>query len=152
MIARTTDATFVATIANHPAVRPWLGGEVSRPWDPREVMAQPGTICLFAAMGGIIFVRCEPGVYLRSPMFLPAGRGRYAKDAQQQALQIMFDEEGATTILTTVLAGNVAAAVYARQAGFEVLDQTPERTCLVLTKDRWRAYTARTVKELTLCQ
>lgn len=145
MSHRTLDGAFFNEIANHPDVRPWIGGagEV----DLRRVVANPENVAMRYLGGGLIFERLADGLYEAHSMFLPERRGRYAVVCMRHALQYLFTATDCLEILTRVPDGNKAADGFARLAGGRELyrlEHDPKMggaavSVRSLTLDAWRA-------------
>jgi|SRR3972149_236101 len=146
-----TDAAFLNEIANHPEVRPWLGGE--GPVDYGPIMAVPSTVAVANEHGGFLFHEHGPGRFEVHSQFLPEGRGRCALAAMVEARRFMFTATDCLELRTRVPANNRAAWSLARHAGFQESFRrekswpTPsgERVDIsfqVLHLERWRALDA----------
>jgi hypothetical protein len=116
LVRRTLDAARLNAVANHPEVRPWLGGR--GPLSLDALAADPGNYALEAEHGGWVFVRHEPGVYELHTLFLPAGRGRACLAAWREAERFMWTATDAREIVTRVPAHNAGAFMAARICGF----------------------------------
>lgn len=114
-LVRTLDGSFLNEVANHPTVRPWLGG--SGALDLRPAIASPDNVALQCDGGGIVFARIAEMTYEAHSMFLPAWRGARAAAFLKQALRYVFTATDCFEILTRVPDGNVAADGFARLAG-----------------------------------
>ena len=148
MIGRTLDGAFFNEIANHPEVRPWLGGKGAL--DLRQAVANPANVAMRYLGGGLIFERLADGLYEAHSMFLPERRGRYAVVTMRDALEYVFTATDCLEILTRVPDGNKAADGFARLAGGrEVyrLEHDPKMggaavSVRSLTLDAWRTRSA----------
>lgn len=116
MIRRTLDATFLNTVANHPDVRPWVGGVGTL--DLTGIVCDPANIALEAEHGGWMLARHEAGIYELHTMFLRAGRGRSYFEQAAEAIRYVFSSTDAREIVTRVPADNRGAAVAAAKCGF----------------------------------
>lgn len=154
-VARTMDARHYNSVANHPTVRAWLGGDGASdaPIVLDSVLENPANVALATGHGGFIAVALGSGRYDVHSMFLPEGRGREATDAQRDAVAYMFSATDATELRTTVPTTNQAAGLFARRAGFELLftSRVPwtggtklEAECRALSLDRWALRAQRT--------
>jgi len=110
------DAPFLNFVANHPEVRPWIGGE--GPLDLGPVLSDAGNVALTFDAGGWVFVRHEAGVYELHTLILPEGRGRRAREAWREAERYIFARTDAREIVTRVPANNRGADLAARMCGF----------------------------------
>lgn len=116
MIKRTMDATFLNEVANHPDVRPWLGGEGVLDLTPAAL--DPNSILLEATGGGWLLHPIMPGVYELHTMFLPRARGRAYFAAAREALRWVFTHTDALEIVTKCPDDNGAARMAASIVGF----------------------------------
>jgi hypothetical protein len=114
-VIRTLDGSFLTEVANHPEVRPWLGGEGFL--DLRPAIATPENIALQFVGGGFVFHRIGEGLYEAHSLFLPAHRGSEAVRCLRAALRYMFTATDCMEILSRVPDGNLAADGFARLAG-----------------------------------
>jgi hypothetical protein len=117
LIKRTLDPRWLNAIANHPEVRPWIGG--AGELDLSSLISDPGNFALGARGGGWVFVRHEPGTYELHTLFLPEARGWACRDAWLVAERFMFTATDAREIVTRVPAHNRAAALAATLCGFQ---------------------------------
>lgn len=148
-ITRTMDATFLNTVANHPDVRPWLGGD--GPLDLTAMLANPANLAGVTAHGGFVAVAVWPGRYEVHSLFLPDGRGTESVRAMRAACDYIFTVSDATELVTKVPSANTAADGLARLAHFAPLATVPmpwtggTRTLvglLSLSIDRWALHSA----------
>jgi hypothetical protein len=116
LIHRTLDARRLNAVANHPDVRPWIGGEGEL--DLTAIVSNTANFALEAEHGGWIFVRHEPGIYELHTLFLPEGRGRACLRAWREAERFMFAATDAREIVTRVPANNFGAGAAALICGF----------------------------------
>jgi len=106
LVRRTADATAFNVIANHPMVRPWIGGDGAA--DLTAVVAEPSNIAL---LGGA-------GRYEVHSLFDPSRSGQAAIHAMRDAMAYMFTSTPCVELLTKVPVDNLAAKGLARLAGF----------------------------------
>ncbi len=117
MIARTMNATFLNRVANHPDVRPYIGG--FDPIDLTEVAANPANIVLEDfPNGGWVLVQQMPAVYELHTLFLPDSRGKAYFIAAREALRYVFTNTDALEILTKCPDDNPGARMAATMVGF----------------------------------
>jgi hypothetical protein len=117
MIARTMDAAFLNEVANHPEVRPWLGGEEG-PLNLTPVVENPSNIALVTEGGGFVLVALMPGVYELHTLFLPTARGAPFFAAASEMFRFMFAETDCLEILTKCPDDNGPARIAAGRVGF----------------------------------
>ena len=127
-IKRTLDASALNEVANHPEVRPWLGGE--GPLDLGETVAAigPDGLANFALVtdgGGFLLIRHEPGTYEVHSMFLPEARTRTVR-AMRAGMAYMFTQTDCEKLITKVPDGNDRAANLARLGGFRSMFRREE--------------------------
>ena len=118
MIERSFDATFFNEVANHPDVRPWLGG--THAIDLTPTLADPNNYALRCEGGGFVLHRHEPGIYEVHSQFLPGAR-RHTRTAMRAGFRYMFERTDAARIVTKCPKGNRGAGALANAAGFRHL-------------------------------
>lgn len=69
MLRRTLDPAVFDRVANHPDVRPWLGGSGELSF--AATLSDPANIALCCDAGGWLLTRHESGVYEAHSLFLP---------------------------------------------------------------------------------
>lgn len=116
LLNRTMDATRLNEVANHPDVRPCLGGVGVL--DLSTVFADPANVAMTGEHGGFVLIRQEPGLYEAHSMILPEGRGSQAMEAASQTLRYMFTATDCVEVQTQVPAGNVGADRLSAAMGF----------------------------------
>lgn len=120
-IARTMDATYLNGVANHPEVRPFLGGGPAV-LDLQPVLSAPQNVALQALgpepFGGWVFHMMMPGVYEAHTLFPPEGRGRRLFAASREALRWMFTETDALELVTKCPDDNPGARMLGGLLGF----------------------------------
>lgn len=119
-VIRTLDATFLNGVANHPEVRPWLGGDGEL--DLKGLIANPDNIVgVTTAHGGFIAEHHGSGRYEVHSLFLPEGLGQTAVRAMRDACDYIFSTSDAVELVTKVPESNAAAKGLAQLAGFAAL-------------------------------
>jgi len=116
MMTRTLDVDLVNEIANHPDVRPFLGGFPGTFADLGPLMVSPGTLTYWMPGAAFVLPSIGDGVYLAHSLFLPEAR-RYSRRAMRETAQSVF-EAGAKEIWTMVAETNKAAMALTRLGGF----------------------------------
>ncbi len=117
MIRRTMDPAFLTEVANHPEVRPWLGGE--GPIDLTARCHNPANIVLVdEGRGGWVLQQILPSVYELHTLFLPEARGRAYFASAREALRWVFTRTDALEIVTKCPDDNGAARMAAKLVGF----------------------------------
>lgn len=123
MIQRSFDAAFFNEIANHPEVRPWLGGE--GPLDLTSAVMNIANFALKTEGGGFILVQHEPGIYEAHSLFLPEARRRSIR-AMRDGFDYMFTRTDCERIVTQVPDDNAPAAALAKLAKFKPMFRREE--------------------------
>lgn len=116
---RTMDATALNAVANHPDVRPWLGGD--GPLDLTGMLADPANVAGLSAHGGFLAVAHGAGRYEVHSLFQPTRSAGETTRAMRAAVTYMFAATDAVELVTKVPDANLAAAGLARLAGFQLL-------------------------------
>lgn len=140
-LERTTDATFLNTIANHPEVRPWLGTDGKSHVDLGVLLEVPGAFALINEFGGFVFIPEGGGVYEFHTQFLPEARGRIALLAALEGERMMFEDYGAECVKTYVPHANKAALGLVRLAGFTRTHDDDDASYWALDRAEWEART-----------
>lgn len=113
------DATFLNEVANHPAVRPMLGGDGVL--DLSTLLANPLNVALQNEHGGFLFCKQDEGRYDLHTLFLRSGRGNALLKAAAFAARYMFTRTDCTEIVTRCPEPNKAADFMVRRCGFRPL-------------------------------
>ncbi len=116
-VKRTFDPRPFNEVANHPAVRPWLGGEGQI--DVSAVVSNPANACFITDEGGFIAHKLGDGRYEVHSLFLPEGRGGKALKCARESMAYMFLATDCTELVTKCPDGNGAALGLARIGGFQ---------------------------------
>src|SRR5712671_4024502 len=147
-VCRTMDVRHLNEVANHPDVRPGLGGDGVL--DLRALIENPENLAFETEHGGLIAVALGSGRYDIHTLFLPEGRGVESAEALQDIADIMFAATDCTDGRTTVPIDRREAAIAARRLGFWPLFQmgrpwTGGTTVMCdffsLSIDRWALHT-----------
>lgn len=115
---RTLDASVFNRIANHPCVRPHLGGEGVL--DLTANVENPDNYAFLTPHddGGYLVVNLQPGLYAAHTLALPSARGRPMLELMRDGFRFMFTATDAVEIVTTCPDSNEAGARWADAAGF----------------------------------
>lgn len=116
ILKRTMDAAFLNSVANHPDVRPWLGG--AGQIDLGRVIANPANVALAGRHGGFLGMKVQDGIYECHSLFLPEGRGAFAREAAAAGLRYLFAVTDCMEVVTKCPANNAATLGLARTMGF----------------------------------
>jgi len=117
-VRRTFSAAFLNSVANDPAVRPWLAG--AGPIDMRPIIESPANFALQTEAGGFVLHAQEPGVYEVHSLFLP-GHGSHPVRAMRAAMNWMFTRTDCLVIVSKVPSANKAAKGLAIAGGLRPL-------------------------------
>lgn len=136
---RTFDPAFLNRVANHPDVRPWLGGEGVL--DLTQTIMNPANFALVSDGGGFVLIQHEPAIYEVHSQFLPEGRGQTVQ-AMRAGFDYMFTRTDCYQVVTQVPDNNKAAAALAKAADFRPMfrrEDTPRgpTTYMGLTVEEW---------------
>jgi hypothetical protein len=115
-VRRTLDAAGFNKIANHPEVRPWIGGEGEI--DLTDTIADLRNHALQIDGGGFLLLARDQGVYEVHSLFLPEARRR-SLAAMRSGMEYMFVETDAFRLVTQVPDSHRAAAALALRGGFK---------------------------------
>lgn len=147
-LRRTFDPARFNEIANHPDVRPWLGG-ADGPLDLSPVVGDPANVAFIGEGAGFICHKIGDGRYEVHSMALPEARGAGTIELVREGMRFMFCATDCTELVTKCPDGNAAALGIARASGFQEIFRRehcwPFRGDMVgvsyqsITFDRWRA-------------
>lgn len=114
MIREIVDAATINHFANHPEIRPSLGGEGK--FDLSAGVREPN-VFLFGDHGGFCFGWSAPGTYETHVMLTEAGRGAWGVAAIRQAVAQMAARD-ASHLWARVHPERREVALYAGLAGY----------------------------------
>lgn len=117
LAVRTLDPAFLNEVANHPEVRPALGGG-DGPLDLSPVVTDPQNFALQYAHGGFLLQPLEPGSYELHTLFTPEQRGARFFAAAWDMLRYMFTSTDCLEIVTKCPDDNPGARMAALKVGF----------------------------------
>lgn len=117
MIRETWDADRIAEIANHPSVFPWICGNSQGALNFSNTVRDRNNIFLFGQHGGFMFRNINGQIFDAHSMILPEGRGYWAMQAAESALQWMFTNTSAQEITMPVPKGNIAVRALVKKLG-----------------------------------
>jgi hypothetical protein len=117
MITRTMDAALLTEIANHPEVRPFLGGEPG-PLDLGPVVLNPAVYCLTDGVGAFVLAPLLPSSYELHTLFPPEGKGKRVRDAAIMMFEWMFTRTDCLEIVTKCPDDNGGARWLSSALGF----------------------------------
>lgn len=118
-LKRCADSNLVNDLANDPAIRPFIGGDITQPLDLTAAVENPLNIVLMGDHGGFLMAWSAPGVFEVHTMIRPEGRGVWAAEAAALARDSMFDIYGATQLWTRVEEGADNVLAYAERGGMK---------------------------------
>lgn len=113
MICR--DADRINWFANHPEIRPHIGG--SGPLDLSAITVDPN-VALFGEHGGFCLSWTAPNTYEIHTLILPEGRGAWAFDWAARSIEYMVSI-GAERLWTRVHPDARHTAIFTRQMGLK---------------------------------
>lgn len=117
VITRHFEATQVNAVLNHPAVHPWVCGNITGPLDIGPALADRRNILLMGEHGGILFHHLQAGLYEAHTQVVPEGRGEWCLAMTEAALRWMFTRTDCIEVVTRVPKGNLAARALTKAAG-----------------------------------
>lgn len=115
-IRRTMDAAYLNSIANHPDVRPYIGGAGQADLGP--ILASAANYALVTEGGGWLLQPLMAGTYELHTLVAPEGRGKPFFAAAREGLRWMFTRTDALEILTRCPDDNPGARMAATIMGF----------------------------------
>lgn len=124
MIERTTDASAINAILNHPQVRPYIADIADGYVDVGKQLAA-GALALAGEYGAFMVYRYDVGIYECHTAVLPAGRGAWALAFAKAGATFMFTQTDCVEIMTRVPQGHVAAKALSEAVGFRHQFTTP---------------------------
>lgn len=131
---RATSPGFLESVANHPRVRPWVGGDGESEFRVSpERWAQ--TVALEWPEGGIVFEQYAPGAYLAHWVFLPKTRDVVAKG--KQAVGYLFTHTDASVIAGATPSHLRHALKAAYAVGMKHVEDADGVTFTALTRADW---------------
>lgn len=104
---RNFDADYLNLIANHPGVRPFLGG--SGEIDLTPVISDPNNYCFLGNHGGFVVMNIHGNVYECHTIFHPEQRIRNTLELMKIATEYMFVKTDCVEIVTKIPVFNKAA-------------------------------------------
>lgn len=132
------DAGLINHYANHPEIRPFIGGEGEL--DLTAVIDDPH-VAMMGEHGGFVLSWTAPGTYEVHTLITQAGRGQWAFDAAKQAIAHMVGL-GATHLWTRVHPEHRHTAIFTRKMGFKpcgsVLTSFAGETPQIYNLFQWR--------------
>jgi hypothetical protein len=141
VIARSFDADRLNDLVNHPAIRPYVGGDPEAYLDLSHLIADDKNIALLGDHGGFFATWTAPHTYEVHTFILPEGRGRAAYELAREGRDYMTSH-GANHLWTRVQRGAENVKRFTLAAGFtpcgeQVLDLGAGPTTYDLFQ--WRA-------------
>lgn len=114
MIRPTVDVATINHFANHPEIRPGIGGHG---YLDLGVIAAAPHVALFGEHGGFLASWSAPSTYEIHTLITEAGRGSWAFDNAEMAAQYMWGQ-GADHLWTRVHPDARHTAIFTRKMGF----------------------------------
>lgn len=115
----TKDAAVINHYANHPDIRPFIGGDGEL--DLSNAIYDPH-VALFGEFGGFVFSWTAPETYEVHTLIAPEGRGQWAFDFAKLAIVHMVSI-GASHLWTRVKPEHRHTAIFTRKMGFKPCGQ-----------------------------
>jgi hypothetical protein len=106
-------------LANDPAIRPFVGGDLAKPLDLTSVVDDERNVCLMGKHGGFVLNWTSPGCFEVHTMVRPEGHGKWALEAARLVLDIMGDAYGARQVWTRIKPELHNVRLFAIQAGMK---------------------------------
>jgi len=126
MLIRTTDATEINRIFNHPAVRPFAVEATEKEVDLSSAVANPVNVSLVGEHGAVVFFKYCDGIYEAHANAVPEGRGEWMRAFTAMALDYVFCATDAVEVLTRVPEGNLASKTLAMMVGMRPQFEQPD--------------------------
>jgi hypothetical protein len=102
VLERSFQSSLVNDLVNRPDIRPFVGGDTSKPLDLSQAIEDENNIALLGDFGGFVMIWCAPGTYEVHTMITEDGRGEWALDAARTGIAILADAYGARHLWTRV--------------------------------------------------
>jgi len=123
-VRRTVDGGLLTRIANHPEVRPWLGGGLA-PLDLSGHCADPRNVALVGDRGGFLCLNLGAGRFDVHTLFEPGTASAEILATMRASLDYVFGATEAETLVTKVAETHAQADILTRRAGFTKLYRAP---------------------------
>ena len=124
MIVRTFDPELVNSVVNAPEVRPFVGPGADF-LDLSDHVSKPENLFLMGEHGGFALVWSAPEAYEVHTFILNGGRGKWARNAAQEAMNYMA-EQGASLLWTKIPDDQPNVAAFAAAMGMKPTGQIIE--------------------------
>lgn len=124
MIRKSTHASHINKILNHPEVHPWVSGDSKDARDVTKNLEHPNFLGLEDEGGCFIVQQIQTGIYEFHTAVLPEYQGKWAAQFFEQGLDWMFTHTNAIELLTKVPRNNRAAKIACVHSGFEFAFET----------------------------
>jgi hypothetical protein len=118
VIARSFDADRLNDLVNHPAIRPYVGGDPEAYLDLSHLIADDKNIALLGDHGGFFATWTAPHTYEVHTFILPEGRGRAAYELAREGRDYMTSH-GANHLWTRVQRGAENVKRFTLAGGFK---------------------------------
>lgn len=107
-VDETWNAQRISEVANDPSIHPWVCGSTEEPLSFVEAVKDRNNVFLFGDHGGFCFRNMDGQVFDAHSMVLPSGRGEWALNAAEEALDWVFIRTQAQEVTMSVPKGNLA--------------------------------------------
>lgn len=117
MLHRSFDIERINALANHPEIRPFVGGDISERLDLTPAIGNTRNVWLIGDHGGFLYQWTSPGCYEVHTMIEPTGRGAWASAAASASLRAMSQGFSAKQVWTRIKPDQLHVISYAMAAG-----------------------------------
>ncbi len=128
---RSLDPLPFQHIANHPEVRPWLGGQGELDLAPIVENTDNYAFLTENKDGGYLLIKKAPGLYEAHTMALRSARGRPMFRLMQDGFGVMFMATDCIEVVTLVPKGAENVSRWADLAGFREVFTRPKAFMLI---------------------
>jgi len=123
VLERSYATLQINALANHPLIRPEIGGDPKLPLDLSEVIDCDRNVCLMGEHGGFVYIWTGPYTYEVHTIIDMEGRGQWALNAARESINHMADNHGARHIWTRVAATQRNVRSFTINAGLKPCGQ-----------------------------
>lgn len=117
IVERSTNASFINRVANHPDVRPFVHWPRDRDVDLTPYVDNPNNVLLQGEFGGMLMIQHLAGCYEIHTQVMPEGRGGWALEMAHDCVEYLFTRTNACEVFTRVPQGNIAALALTKACG-----------------------------------
>lgn len=129
-LRRSFDAAFINSVINDERIYPWVAYRIPRgTLDLSSLLADERNVLLVNEGGGVFFNWQGPGLYEAHIQFLPSHRGRWAFRAARNAVEWMFQNTAAQTLMAVIPRTHLGSQRVAKSAGFRATGHINPNAC-----------------------